>query len=206
MTSDINHLAKACHVCEMNKAHRMSKLLYGRYVPPTDRFTDIAVDLMGQLPTSKGYEYVMVIVDRSSRYFEAIPLVTSSAEEVIRGLMEGFIQSFEVPERVVSDNAQAFRIGTYKKFTELMGFRTSFLFPYMARTNSYSEGLVKQIKRALRTHDHQHSWVDKLPLVALNLRAGLQTMAKISPAQVAFALGYQRQFFKYDGNMETNNP
>ena len=76
MSPDINHLAKACQTCELNKAHRMSKLLYGRYVPPSDRFTDIAVDLIGRLPNSQGYEYVMVIVDRSSRYFEAVPLVT----------------------------------------------------------------------------------------------------------------------------------
>ena len=53
---------------------------------------------MGRLPVSQGYEYVMVIVDRSSRYFEGISLITSSAEEVIRGLMEGFIQRFGVPE------------------------------------------------------------------------------------------------------------
>ena len=48
-------------------------------------------------------------MNRSSRYFEFIPLVTSSAEDVIRGLMEDFIRRFGVPERVVSDNAQAFK-------------------------------------------------------------------------------------------------
>ena len=30
MGPNINHLAKACHTCKQNKAHRMSKLLYGR--------------------------------------------------------------------------------------------------------------------------------------------------------------------------------
>ena len=66
---DINHVARSCQTCEKNKAHRMSKLLYGRYVPPPDRFTDIAIDLMGHLPRSRGYSHIMVIVDRSSRYF-----------------------------------------------------------------------------------------------------------------------------------------
>ena len=58
---------------------------------PTDHFTDIAIDLMGRLPSSKGYDHIMFIVDRSSRYFEAVHLPTSSTEEMIRGQMEGFI-------------------------------------------------------------------------------------------------------------------
>ena len=73
--------------------------------PPSVRFTDVAVDLIGRLPVSEGYNHIMVIVDRSSRNFEAVPITTSSAEEVIRGLLEGLIQRFGVPERVVTDNA-----------------------------------------------------------------------------------------------------
>ena len=123
MEPDINHLAKACHTCKRNKAHRMSKLLYGRYAPPSDCLTNIAIDLIGRLPVSKGLDHIMVIVDRSSRYFEAVPITTSSSEEIIRGLMEGFIQRFGVPKRVVSDNAPCFRNHAYQKFAEVMGFR-----------------------------------------------------------------------------------
>ena len=182
MGPDINHLAKVCHTCEWNKVHGMSKLLYVRYAPPTDRFTNIAIDLMGRLPMSKGFNHIKIIVDRSFRYFEAVLIITSSAEEIIRGLMEGFIQRFGVPERVVSDNALCFRNQAYQKFEEVYSL------PYMPRTNSYSEGLVKQIKRALGTHDERHSWVDILPLVTLSLSAILHTTARASPAQAAFTL------------------
>ena len=89
-----------------------------------------------------------------------------------------------------------------------MGFRIIYILPHMARTNSYSEGLVKQLKRALCTHDSQHSWVDKLPLVALSLRASLHTTAKVSPTQAAFTLNIRLpgHFFNYSRDIQTSSP
>ena len=90
----------------------------------------------------------------------------------------------------------------------MMGFRRIYILPHMARTNSYSEGLVKQLKRALCTHDDQHSWVDKLPLVALSLKTSLHTTAKIAATQAAFTFNIRLpgHFFNYSKDIQTNSP
>ena len=101
-----------------------------------------------------------------------------------------------------------FQESSIPKICGINGLPDSYTLPYMPKTNSYSEGLVKQMKRALRTHDDRHLWVDRLPLVTLRLRAGLHTTARVSPAQAAFALNIRLpgQFFNYSGDVQTESP
>jgi hypothetical protein len=48
-----------------------------QHIPvPTRRFSHIHVDLVGPLPASKGFTYLFTIIDRTSRWPEAIPIAT----------------------------------------------------------------------------------------------------------------------------------
>ncbi|KAG8236244.1 hypothetical protein J437_LFUL010997 [Ladona fulva] len=54
--------------------------------PPTERFQHIHLDLVGLLPSSDGFRYLLTVVDRYSRWPEAMPLADISAGSFARVL------------------------------------------------------------------------------------------------------------------------
>jgi hypothetical protein len=53
----------------------------------TDFLIHIHIDLVGPLPQSCGHTFLFTIVDRTSRWPEAIPLQSTTAEECVKVLL-----------------------------------------------------------------------------------------------------------------------
>jgi hypothetical protein len=58
---------------------------------PHRRFAHIHVDLIGPLPPSRGHTYLFTIIDRTSRWPEAIPLASMTADDCARALFAGWV-------------------------------------------------------------------------------------------------------------------
>ena len=73
-----------CHQCRRNKPTR--HLPYGELKPldpPTKPFQDITMDFIVKLPLSNGYDSILVIVDRLTKYSKIFPFKEShTAEEL----------------------------------------------------------------------------------------------------------------------------
>ncbi len=69
----------------------------------TETFESVAVDLVGPFPRSKsGYKYLLTIICLASKYPEALPLKSITADEVVEGLVELFCRH-GVPRQLLSD-------------------------------------------------------------------------------------------------------
>ncbi len=56
------------------------------------------VNLVGPLPhTSNGFDYILTVIDRMSRWMEALPLADTAMAEVAAALFSGWICRFGVP-------------------------------------------------------------------------------------------------------------
>ena len=73
-------------------------------VPPR-RFTHVHVDIVGPLPTSRGYTYLPTILDRTTRWPEAVPLQDITAASFARAFMTGWVARFGVPLTVVASSS-----------------------------------------------------------------------------------------------------
>ena len=51
---------------------------------PLQRFQHVCIDLVGKLPMSEGYLYLLTIVDRFTRYVQAIPLKDVTADSCVQ--------------------------------------------------------------------------------------------------------------------------
>lgn len=64
---------------------------------PDQTFEQIHIDIVGPLPVSQGFKYCLTMVDRFSRWPEAIPMVEASAETVASTFYTNWIARFGAP-------------------------------------------------------------------------------------------------------------
>ncbi len=88
MGRDIADWCRECQACNRGKVTRHVKAPLQAIAVPDRRFSHLHVDLVGPLPTSQeGYSHLLTVIDRSSRWIEAIPMVSTSAQACADAVM-----------------------------------------------------------------------------------------------------------------------
>ena len=83
-----------CLNCQQSKIYRHVKLVPDKFVAPDGRFDHVHIDLVGPLPNRNGFEYVLTMIDRFSRWIEAALLREISAQTVARAFYISSITQF----------------------------------------------------------------------------------------------------------------
>ena len=96
---------RGCDTCNRTKSFPTKKV--GKLSPnrvPDRRWQIISVDVIGELPESRGYNAILVVVDRLSKRIHAIPTVTSvDSEGMARLFLDHVWRHHGLPEEVISD-------------------------------------------------------------------------------------------------------
>ena len=80
LKNDVKLYVKTCNPCMKVKQSR--KLVNtGSFKVPDKRFSHIMVDIVGPLPESDGYKYLLTAICRTSRFLHAMPLKEASSKE-----------------------------------------------------------------------------------------------------------------------------
>ena len=119
---DAANWARACVPCQRNKIHRHTTAAPAQFPPPADRFRQVHIDLVGPLPTSDGYRYLLTAVDRFSRWPEAVPLRGITAPEGARALISGWISRFGVPAEIITDRGSQFESALWAELSAVLGW------------------------------------------------------------------------------------
>lgn len=106
----VNTVVQSCLVCATTKSphsHYVNKLLP---LPIPDRlWTQVAVDFVTDLPESKGYTVILVMVDRFSKGCKFIPFCClPSARQVAEVLFQHVFRCYGLPEDILSDRGPQF--------------------------------------------------------------------------------------------------
>ena len=119
MNNQVGIWAKTCIPCQTAKTVRHSKTIPAHLPIPDRKFDHIHVDIVGPLPPSQGFQYLFTVVDRTTRWAEAIPLKDTTAESCIQALI-GWISRFGIPSHITSDRGSQFTSKT------VAGYRQKF--------------------------------------------------------------------------------
>ncbi len=106
MMSDIMKWCRSCVTCQKQSKVKPRRAPMGITPIATEPFESVAVDLVGPFPRSKsGYKYLLTMICLASRYPEALPLKSITADEVAEGLVELFCRH-GVPRQLLSDQGK----------------------------------------------------------------------------------------------------
>ena len=205
MARDIRLWARTCVACQRAK---VSQPIVAPLMPlpmPAKRFDSLHVDLVGPLPESQGFTYLLTIVDRFTRWPEAIPLSDISAATCARAFLYHWVSRHGVPSTLTSDRGRQFVSALWTKTASLLGTSTNTTTSYHPQANGLVERMHRTMKSALKAKlATDPNWVDALPLVLLGMRAAVKNDLHCSVAEMVFGepLRLPGEFFvSSDGDM-----
>ena len=170
MAKDVRTWARACIDCQRSKVHRHVKSDLGQFRLPSTRFSHVHVDLVGPLPYSGGFQYLLTIVDRHTRWPEAIPIRDISAEICANAFLNAWVSRFGVPSHLTSDRGGQFVSGIWTSLAEALGTDVHRTTAFHPQANGMVERFHRHLKSALTAKLTSSTWVRELPWVLLGLR------------------------------------
>lgn len=188
MKRAIRTFCQCCLPCQRAKIHRYTQARTGSNPLPTSKFEILHLDLVGPLPpASDGSKYLLTIVDRFSRWIEAIPLTNSTTSTVAHTLLHHWICRFGVPTTIITDRGPQFTSNLWHNIGLLLGWNHKPTTAYHPEANALVERTHRTIKDGIRALLNQHptDWPETLPFVLFAMRTTTDEK-DVSPALLTF--------------------
>ena len=116
-------------------------------------------------------KYLFTIIDRFTRWPEAIPMAEATAESCARALLAHHIANFGVPTDISSDREAQFTSELWTALNKLLGARPHYTTSYHPQANGIIEHFHRQLKAVLKARLDGPHWTDELPLILLGIRS-----------------------------------
>ena len=154
-----------------------------RTEPPTGPWQDIAIDLMGPMPTG---ETLLVVVDYYSRFYEVVVMRSTTTQKVMVALSQIFAR-FGFPHSLKSDNGPQFVSEDFQKYLLENGIehrKSPALWP---QANGEVERQNRTLLKALKVAEAEgKKWQEELPKFLLAYRSTPQVSTGATLAYLMF--------------------
>ena len=202
MNRDVALWTRNCLACQRVKIHRHTVTPFSTFAPPSARFEHVHVDLVGPLPPSNNYTYLLTMVDRFTRWCEVVPISDITAETVARSFVTNWVARFGTPLVVTSDRGRQFESTLWSHVMRLLGIRRSRTTAYHPIANGLVERLHRQLKAAIRAQPEPERWTESLPLILLGIRSAVRADVQCSIAEMVYGttLRLPGEFFAPSGD------
>jgi transposase InsO family protein len=153
-------------------------------------FRGWVMDMIGKInpPSSKGHQYILVIMDYFTRWVEAIPMKSVTSKDVVNFFKEHVIHRFGIPQTITTDGGSVFISEEFRKFAADVGIKLIRSSSYYAQANRQAEAsnqsLIKLIKRKINEHPRRWHKVSSKALWAH--RISCHGATKTSPYHLVY--------------------
>jgi hypothetical protein len=196
MKTDVEDFVKQCHICQKAKGERVHPAGLLQPLPvPQGAWQDIAMDFIEKLPKSSGYDTILVVVDRFSKYAHFIalkhPFTTAQVAQVV---LDQVVRLHGLPRSIVSDRDKIFTSIFWSQLFRLLGTKLSLITAYHPQTDGQSERVNQCLEMYLRcaVHNSPHQWKQWLALAEFWYNTSYHTTLGCSPFRVLY--GYDPPF------------
>ncbi|KAJ3496483.1 hypothetical protein NMY22_g19805 [Coprinellus aureogranulatus] len=151
---DVRNYVTKCDLCQRTKPLRTKPR--GLLLPnsiPTKPFECISIDLIVDLPISNGFDSVVVIVDRFSKFVRLTPCNKSlSSPELATLFRDNYWRTFGLPEVITSDRGSIFISEFTSSLNELLGINTNISSAFHPQTDGQTERVNQEVEQFIRLY------------------------------------------------------
>ena len=197
MQREIKALYKNCLDCQQSKISRHDTTNPSQFTAPDGRFQDVHMDIIGPMTNCDGY--CLTLIDRFSRWTEAIPLKDITAQTVSRAFFDNWISRFGAPRLLTTDQGAQFESQLFAALLSLIGCQRIRTTAYHPAANGMIERWHRSLKAAIMCHNDRN-WLRQLSTVLLGLRTHVRLDTGASPAEYLYGttLRVPGEFFLFD--------
>ena len=187
---DVSLFCRTCHVCQVTgKPNQVIKPAPLHPVPAIgEPFEHVLVDCVGPLPKTKsGNQFLLTIMCVATRYPEAIPLRSITAQSVVKALIK-FFSTFGLPKIVQTDQGTNFLSGIFEQVLTSLSISHRISSAYHPESQGALERWHQTFKSVLRkyTMESGREWDEGVPLALFAVREIVQESLGFSPAELVF--------------------
>jgi hypothetical protein len=148
---DVAAMCRKCQYCQRGNVHKQPAAPLQAIPVPARKFSHVHVDLVGPLPASSdGHVYLLTIIDRSTRWFEAVPLRNMEASKCVDAFIANWVARFGVPVTVTTYRGAQFTSTLWSSACTSLGIKHVLTTAYHPQSNGMVEHVHRQLKDALR--------------------------------------------------------
>ena len=148
---DIARWCRSCKGCQTAKVSRHNTPVFGKFTEPTERFDHVHIDIVGPLPYTNGFRYLLTCVDRFTRWPEAIPIVDIQTETVADAFFSGCIARYGTPATITTSKL-------WDNLCNQFGIIRNRTTSYHPQSNGMVERFHRQLKAAIMAHESPNPW------------------------------------------------
>ena len=149
----------------------------------------MSLDFIEGLPKSMGYEVILVVMDRLTKYVHFV-LVSHpyNAAKIASLYMQHVFKLHGMPTSIVSDRDATFTSLFWSELFRLQGTDLVMSSAYHPRSDGQTKIVNKCLEQYLRafTSDRPHQWATWLPLVEYWFNTSFHTSLKLSPFEALY--------------------
>ncbi|KAK8942843.1 hypothetical protein KSP39_PZI009654 [Platanthera zijinensis] len=156
---------------------------------PTAYEDDIAMDFITRMPRSQGYDCILVIVDRLSKYAHFIPLRHPYfAATVTDSFIQGVVRLHGFPRSIISDRDPLFLSIFWTTLFHLQGSRLRMSTTYHPQTDGQSEALNRCLETYLRyfVWEEPRNWAKWLRWAEYSYNTSHHQAANTTPFEIVY--------------------
>jgi len=164
--ADVKKFATSCHNCQIFDGKRKLLPLPLKPISTEKPFQQWGLDFIGEIhPSSSGHhKWILTATDYFTKWIEAIPCRQANDTIIIQFLECNILSRFGCPEKIITDNATAFKskkmIKFCHKFHITLGHSTTYYPQGNGLSESSNKSLINIIKKTLE--ENKRNWHKRL--------------------------------------------
>ena len=147
------------------------------------------MDFVGPFPTSKGYDYLWVIICRLTSMVHLIPVnITVKASELASLYVKEVVRLHGLPDSIVSDRDSKFTSKFWSKTHQILGTKLLMSTVFHPQTDGATERTNRSVGQILQTsiQPNRTDWVKKLPLTEFAINSNLSSSTGFAPFELSY--------------------
>ncbi|EUC56265.1 Ty3/Gypsy polyprotein/retrotransposon, putative [Rhizoctonia solani AG-3 Rhs1AP] len=190
MMKAIEEYVTTCDPCQKAKPDYRGQRGFLQPIPiPSQPFEVVTMDFIMDLPISKGYNAILTIVDKLTKYAFFLPCVTTiNEEETAKLFYDNVWIHYGLPRQVITDRDSRWTGSFWEHLTTLVGIQRSLTTAYHPQADGQSEVMNQTLEVGIRcfVEPTLDNWSDLLNGFTFAYNTTVHTATGFAPSYLLY--------------------